>query len=102
MEVRAGYGAVMLCRPFAGIDGFREAEIECELRNDLPAETDICSSTQAIDGRDRESIEHIVLIMIDAAHPLLYIKALQAELDNHGDGLHMVLDILMDTYAVRP
>ena len=79
MEVRAGYGAVMLCRPFAGIDGFGETEIECELRNDLPAETDICSAAQAIDGRDRESIEHIVFVEINAVRPFAGVESLQAE-----------------------
>ena len=79
MDVCAGHGAVMLCRPFAGIDGFGDAEIECELRNDLPAETDICSAAQAIDGRDRESIEHIVFVEVNAVCPFAGIEALQAE-----------------------
>ena len=79
MDVRAGYGAVMLCRPFAGIDGFRETEIERELRNDLPSEADICSAAQAIDGRDGEGVEHIVFVEINAVRPLAGIEALQAE-----------------------
>ena len=79
MYVCAGHGAVMLCRPLLGIDGFRDAEVERELRNDLPSETDICSAAQAIDGRDGEGVEYIVFVEINAVRPFAGIEALQAE-----------------------
>ena len=60
-------------------DGFRCAEIEGELGNDLPAQADVRTAAKAIDGGDGEGIEDVVLVAIDAVVPITSVEALQTK-----------------------
>ena len=76
MQIRASDWAAVRCRPLLCIDGFGGSEIERELRDDLPAEAEIGTSAEAINSRNGERIEYIVLIAVDAVGPLAGIKSL--------------------------
>lgn len=67
---------VLLQIPIAGIEGFGDTEIEGELRDDLPAETEVGAASETVCGGDRIGIEDIVLVRIDAILPILAIEEL--------------------------
>lgn len=106
MEIGARLWAVVSGRPFLCIDGFRSTEIEGQLRDDLPAETEVETATETICGRDGIGIEHIVLIKIDAVGPISRVKELHSDaksdwtLDIGHWRLEVVRDILRQTYAI--
>ena len=79
MQVGAGSGTVVRGGPGFGIEGFREAEIEGELGNDLPAQADVRTAAKAIDGGYREGIEDVVLVAIDAVVPITSVEELQTK-----------------------
>ena len=79
MDVRAGLRAIVRRGPRLGINRFAEAEIECELRDDLPAETDISASAKTVHRRDGESVKDVVFVTIDAVVPFASIEALESE-----------------------
>ena len=64
--------------PIVGIEGFGEAEIECQLGNDLPTKTKVSAATEAINGRDGIGIENIMLVRINAVVPIAGIEELEA------------------------
>ena len=79
MDVGSGLGTVVRRCPSLGIDGFAEAEVECELGDDLPAETNVCASAKTVHRGNGEGIQHIVLVGVNAVVPLTGIEALEAE-----------------------
>ena len=79
MDVRVGLRAIVRRGPHLGIDGFAEAEIECELRDDLPTETDISASAKTVHRRNGEGIKDVVFVGIDAVIPFASIEALESE-----------------------
>ena len=79
MQIRASDWAAVRCRPTFCIDSFGGSEIERELRDDLPAEAEIGTSAEAINSRNGERIEHVVLIAVDAVGPLAGIKSLKTK-----------------------
>ena len=71
MEIRAiGDGGF-------GVECFADTEIECQLRDDLPPQSQVSPSAHAIDCRHGESIEYVVLVAIDAIGPLASIEPLE-------------------------
>ena len=106
MDVRAGLGAVVLRCPRFGIDGFAEAEIECELWDDLPTETDIRASAETVRRRNREGIKDVVLVGIDAVIPFASVESLKPEAQGYwcmvyGVWCKVVRYILPEADAVR-
>ena len=79
MQIRASDWAAVRCRPLLCIDGFGGSEIERELRDDLPAEAEIGTSAEAINSRNGERIEHVVLIDINAVVPIASVEELNSE-----------------------
>ena len=67
--------------PIASIDGFGGTEIEGQLRNDLPTETEVRAATKTVRGGDGVGIEHIVLVEVDAVGPIAGIKELKSQFD---------------------
>ena len=84
MQIRASDWAAVRCRPLLCIDGFGGSEIERELRDDLTAEAEIGTSAEAINGRNGERIEHVVLVEIDAVCPVLCVKELCSQSQCYG------------------
>ena len=76
MDVRAGLGAVVLRRPRFGVDGFAEAEVECELRDDLPAQANVRTAAKTVHRRNRKGIEHVVLVGVNTVRPRASVEAL--------------------------
>ena len=66
--------------PGADIDGFGEFEIEGKAGDNLPSEAEVRPAAQTVDGGDGESVEHVVLIGIEAVYPLAGIEPLGSEL----------------------
>ena len=78
MNICASEWAIVCGRPLLCINGFGKAEIECNLRDDLPPEVEIAPCAQPIDGRDRVRIEDIVLVEVDAVGPVLSVEQLES------------------------
>ena len=116
MEIRSGRNCIlqigywilrMLVEiPISGVEGFGEAEIECQLGNDLPAKANVSATSETINGRNRIGIEYIVLIGINAVVPIARIEELQAEteaqwtLDTGHRRLEIVGYVLEETYTI--
>lgn len=66
--------------PGADIDGLGEFEIEGKVGDNLPSEAEVRPAAQTIDGGDGESVEHVVLIGIEAVCPLAGVEPLGSEL----------------------
>ena len=49
------------------------------MRNDLPTKTEVRAATETIDGRNGVSIEHIVLVDVDAIFPFAGVKGLKTK-----------------------
>ena len=89
MEIRSGRNCIlqigywilrMLVEiPIAGVEGFGETEIECQLGNNLPAKADVSTTSEAINGWDRVGVKNIVLVSINAVIPIAGIEELEAE-----------------------
>ena len=60
------------------IDRFAEAAIECDVRMSLPFEAEIRPAPQTVTGRNRERIEHIVLVEVDPVVPVAGIEELRS------------------------
>ena len=60
------------------IDCFAEAAIERNVRMSLPFEAEIRPTAQTITGRNRERIEHIVLVEVNAVVPVAGIEELRS------------------------
>ena len=92
--------------PITGVEGFGEAEIECQLWNNLPSKAKISTASETINGRNSIGIEHIVLIGINAVVPVACIEELQAEteaqrtLDTGHRRLEIVGYVLVETYTI--
>ena len=71
-------GRVFLYVPITSIDSLGGAEIERQLRDNLPTQAKECPAAQTIDRRNRVGIEHIVLITINTVVPLPGIEPLEA------------------------
>ena len=65
--------------PIAGVDSFGGSEIESQLRDDLPTEAEIETSSEAVGGRNGVGVEHVVLISVNAVGPILSIERLKTE-----------------------
>ena len=65
--------------PITGVDSFGGAEIESQLRDDLPAEAEIETSSKAVGSWNGVGVEHIVLISVNAVGPVLSIECLKTE-----------------------
>ncbi len=78
MQVRPGHRAVVSRCPTLLIDRFAEAAIECDVRMSLPFEAEIRPTAQTVTGRNRERIEHIVLVEVNTIVPVSSIKSLKA------------------------
>ena len=74
-------GGVFLYIPVTGIDSFWKAEIEGELGDDLPPETEVETSAETVSGRDGIGIKHIVLVEVDAIRPFAGVKELKSQFD---------------------
>lgn len=81
MQIRAGDWAVMSGRPILFINGFGEAEIEGELRDDLPAQAEICATAETIRSRNGKGVQHVVLVDINAVRPIASIKSLKTDVE---------------------
>ena len=86
MDVRSGreLGSgipfrVLVYIPFPVINSLANAQIQSELFDDLPSETEIGPTAQTVGGRNGKGIEHIVLIEIDPVVPFAGIEGLKAE-----------------------
>ena len=77
MYIRASKWAVVKGCPFTLINGLGDTQIESQLRYDPPAERDIRPPADAVDRRNRKSIENVVLIGIDTIVPVPSVKPLE-------------------------
>lgn len=80
MKICARLWAVVSGCPLLCIDGFGGTEIERQLGDDLPAETEVETTTKTVGGGDGIGVEHIVLIEVDAVGPVLSIEGLKTKL----------------------
>lgn len=79
MHVRSSGCAMMLGSPFGTINRFANPQIECQLIDDLPFETQVRPTTQTIGRRNGERVEHIVLVEVDTVCPFPGIEPLKSE-----------------------
>lgn len=79
MHVRSSGWAMMLGSPLGTINRFANPQIECQLIDDLPFETQVRPTAQTIGRRNGERVEHIVLVQIDAIGPFPGIEPLKSE-----------------------
>lgn len=81
MQVSAGGGTVVRGSPFGGIDRLGDAEIERQLRDDLPPQAEVRAASETVNGRDGIGTEHIVLVAVNAVVPLASIEALEPKME---------------------
>ena len=77
MEVGARLWAVVSGCPLLCIDGFGGTKIERQLGEDLPAETEVETTTETVGGGDGIGVEHIVLVEVDTVGPFAGIEGLR-------------------------
>ena len=74
--------------------------------DDLPLKTEVGAATEAIGGRDGESIEDIVLVEVDAVGPVLSVEELKSQFDAQSCRVYgvwcreVIRKVLGDTYSV--
>ena len=85
----------MLC-----IDGFGGTEIERQLGDDLPTETEVETTTETVGGRDRIGVEHIVLVEVDAVGPFAGIEGLRTNSYGKWNRRKRIGYILGEAYSV--
>ena len=78
-------GRMFLHIPGTDVDGLGEFAVEGEPGDDLPPEAEVRPAAQPVGGGDGESIEHVVLVGIDAVCPLAGVEPLDSELYTQGD-----------------
>ena len=107
MKICASLWAVVSGCPLLCIDGFGGTEIERQLRDDLPTETEVETTTETVGGRDRIGVEHIVLVEVDTVGPFAGIEELSSEFQSYWTldighwRLEIIRDILREGDAVR-
>lgn len=77
MHVRSSGCAMMLGSPFGTINRFANPQIECQLVDNLPFETQVPPTAQTVGRRNRKRVEYVVLVQIDPVLPFLRVKTLQ-------------------------
>ena len=88
------------------VNRLANTQIERELTDDLPLEKDIRSAAKAIRRRNGKSIQHIVLVKIDAVLPVTGIEGLDSESKTqwrmvYGVGCKVIRHILRQAEAIR-
>ena len=101
MDIRPGHRAVVSRCPTLFIDRFAEAAIERDVRMSLPFEANIRPATQTVTGRNRERIEHIVLVEVNAVVPVAGIEELCSQAKSKWYTTETVCHVLRQTDAVR-
>ena len=79
MNICAGNGTVIINSPVFLVNRFADAQVKGQWLYDLPFEIEIGSAAHSVHRRNREGIQHIVFVRIDAVVPIPAVKKLRSQ-----------------------
>ena len=102
MYLRAGDGGIaLLFCPVFKVDSLGCLQIDRDDVVDLVSEVNIPTCSLSVEHRDREGVEHIVLIKVEAVVVILSIEQLGSGLQSDGCVDKMIVGTLSDYDAKR-